>query len=575
MIRLKKLAQFNTDSKFFHIFLLLLVWLPYFYNSWAYSIWDSNEAYYVEGPKEMLNASDQMSPRFNDTFRFEKPILSYWVVILMYKLFGISVFSERLAINIFVLGSIFLIYALARIVGESETRTTSETSSGVESETHSCIPLLAAIIFATSFKYFTLAHRSIIDILFTFWILLSLYCYMRFIKSQNHSVAAYYGMFISFALGVLTKGLVGLLVPGAIIGIHLIYSRRLYLLKEKKFFIGILVFLLVASPWYIYMALAHGSSYLNFFIIGNPFKLYTKGAYSLARPLWYYIPTILGGFAPWSCFILIIIYSLYHSYRKKDHHADRPGFIIIWIVFIFIFFSLSKGKQEEYVLQIYPALSLLLGWAINYYQNCTPSRLIKILTRITVSLFSIVFLLSGVAMFLLNRIIFSQWDYLYIFPILFVLYSIFAILIFTDSNVKKIVLANALFTWLLYVILIAFYLPLFEKEYKYVKDFADTYKKISVPGDQIGYYKVGIPSLCFYANQKVHIFMNTEEITQVLKNNKLFLIIDQKNFDNLNADFRNNFIPVKTRKQFPTTSRNFMKLTRGYGVEDVVLFVSK
>ena len=82
MIHLKKLIQFDIHNTRIQALLLLMLWLPYFFNSWAYSIWDSNEAYYVEGPKEMLGASDLMSPRFNYDFRFEKPVLSYWVVIL-------------------------------------------------------------------------------------------------------------------------------------------------------------------------------------------------------------------------------------------------------------------------------------------------------------------------------------------------------------------------------------------------------------------------------------------------------------------------------------------------------------
>ena len=178
-------------------------------------------------------------------------------------------------------------------------------------------------------------------------------------------------------------------------------------------------------------------------------------------------------------------------------------------------------------------------------------------------------------MFFLDRIFFPECDYICIFPIIFILFSIFAILILTTRTLNQLFFASALFTWLLYLILIAFYLPIFSREYKYVKVFANKYKEISQPGDQIGYFKVGIPSLSYYTNQKVHIYMNTSEIQDTLKTHRLFLIIDKKNFDNLDNSFKNKFEILSTRKQFPTTSKNFIKLAKGYGIEEVLLLVSK
>ena len=59
------------------------------------SIWDANEAYYVETPREMLESGDYLNPSFNYEPRFNKPVLSYWIVAALYHVFGVSVTIER------------------------------------------------------------------------------------------------------------------------------------------------------------------------------------------------------------------------------------------------------------------------------------------------------------------------------------------------------------------------------------------------------------------------------------------------------------------------------------------------
>ena len=76
-------------------------------------IWDANEAYYVETPREMLEANDLVNPTFNYLPRFNKPVLSYWIVAAFYQLFGVSVAVQRYAIALGALIIIGCAYILA------------------------------------------------------------------------------------------------------------------------------------------------------------------------------------------------------------------------------------------------------------------------------------------------------------------------------------------------------------------------------------------------------------------------------------------------------------------------------
>ena len=72
--------------------------VPYFVGLGGSSIWDANEAFYVETPREMMERGDYISPTFNYQPRLNKPVLSYWIVAGFYKVFGVSVGVQRMPI---------------------------------------------------------------------------------------------------------------------------------------------------------------------------------------------------------------------------------------------------------------------------------------------------------------------------------------------------------------------------------------------------------------------------------------------------------------------------------------------
>src|SRR5688500_19285720 len=97
--------------------LLAAAVLPYFLNLGVSSIWDANEAFYAQTPREMIEAGDYVTPSFNFQLRMNKPVLSYWNVAASYHLFGISEWSERLPIAIGAVVIIGTAFGLGRLLG--------------------------------------------------------------------------------------------------------------------------------------------------------------------------------------------------------------------------------------------------------------------------------------------------------------------------------------------------------------------------------------------------------------------------------------------------------------------------
>src|SRR5262245_58604201 len=98
------IGRLNHRTKLL-ILTLALSAAPYFVNLGASSLWDTNEAFYAETPREMIESGNFSDPTFNYRPRLNKPPLSYWMVAISYRLFGISERSERLPIA---LGAVIL-----------------------------------------------------------------------------------------------------------------------------------------------------------------------------------------------------------------------------------------------------------------------------------------------------------------------------------------------------------------------------------------------------------------------------------------------------------------------------------
>src|SRR3954469_10420038 len=105
--------------------LLLLSAAVYFVALGNSAIWDANEAFYVETPREMLEARDLVNPTFNYEPRFNKPVLSYWIVATLYKAFGVSVGVQRFGIAVGAIVLIACAYMLARTARTDSLRRSS------------------------------------------------------------------------------------------------------------------------------------------------------------------------------------------------------------------------------------------------------------------------------------------------------------------------------------------------------------------------------------------------------------------------------------------------------------------
>ena len=217
---------------------------------------------------------------------------------------------------------------------------------------------LGGMILATSGLFVSLSRSPVHDISLVFFVTLALFFFYLGFTNEKRRKAHFLLFYGSLGFAVLAKGPLGLLLPGLIIGLLLVLKGKLSFLKEMQIGWGILIFLVIAAPWYVLISLRN-SDYVGYYFIENNIMRFLSPHALHARPFWYYFPVLMGGFSPWSFFLPFVFIHAFRSGWKNMNEGTL--FLILWFSAIFLFFSAASSKGNAYLLPLFPAGSLLVA----------------------------------------------------------------------------------------------------------------------------------------------------------------------------------------------------------------------
>lgn len=336
----------RTVSRASVVVCLSLLTVPWFFRPGAFSVWDANEAFYVQTPREMVESGNWLIPTFNGHPRLNKPPLSYWVVAPWYRWFGFDLAWERRTMAAAAVGCLVLVYAVACRLWRDRRAA-----------------LLAAAILGATFRFQTLGRRLLIDTLLLWWACLFLWCFLRWEESRRPIWAAAAGAAVGF--GILTKGpVIGLPVLACVL--WLLFAKRLRSTRRSDVVAFCIPAVLIGTSWFACLAWSQGwQPVLDFFMEENLGR-FASVEFGPRRPAWYYVPVFVADAFPWS---LLFLASLPVAFRHSRENRSKTepysrrwmGLLVVWTVVIFLFFSLSLNKQEYYIAPLYPAVAVLLG----------------------------------------------------------------------------------------------------------------------------------------------------------------------------------------------------------------------
>ena len=332
--------------------LILVLGTCYFLLLGSYPLFVPDEGRYTEVAREMLFNHNWLIPRINDTVLFDKPVLHYWLTALAMMVFGQTELAARFFPCIFGVIGCLATYSCGRLLFNRRTG------------------LLASLLLATSPLYYLAAHYANLDLEVAVLITLTLFAFISIVQSTKQP---YYFLivYIFAALACLTKGLIGIVLPGLIIGLWMLFSHRLALLRQLYFLPGLVLLALVICPWYYFVQQAYPSFFHFFFIEEQWQRFFSTTAFNNVAPIWFYLPILYAGFFPWSMFLCQAIIKHCTSIWSQQDGDEKKLFFLLWGITIIVFFSFPHTKTIGYILPILPPIALLVA----HYLTTTNGKL--------------------------------------------------------------------------------------------------------------------------------------------------------------------------------------------------------
>jgi 4-amino-4-deoxy-L-arabinose transferase-like glycosyltransferase len=319
--------------------LLILIGTLFFQSLGQLPLIDPDEGRYIEIPREMLMRGDFVTPMLNHVKYFEKPPLHYWLNVLSLQIFGENELAARFAGTLCGLLTVLVTYYLGRRLMGRRTG------------------FYAALMLGTAGGFMVQSRINFTDMTLTFMLTAAFACFaLAQREGEEHQARFYYLFYIFMALAVLAKGLIGIVLPGGVIFLYLLFTRRWSLLREMRLLSGGLLFLLVSAPWFVLVSLKN-PEFPQFFFIHEHFQRFLTKVHKRFQPVWFFLPILLATMLPWSPFIPAALKRAWQERRERS----QTLFLLLWAVVIFAFFSKSSSKLIPYILPCFPPLSLLIA----------------------------------------------------------------------------------------------------------------------------------------------------------------------------------------------------------------------
>jgi 4-amino-4-deoxy-L-arabinose transferase-like glycosyltransferase len=317
----------------------------YFFMLGRAALGNPDEGRYAEIPREMAAAGDWVTPRLDGVAYFEKPPLMYWAVAACTAVLGPGEAALRTAPALFGLGGVLLAYAAGRRLYGRDAG------------------LWSGLVLGTSVLYMALTRVLILDLAVAVLLSATLVCFILAVGEPPGARRRWllYGLYAGAALATLTKGLIGVLLPGAVMFLWLLLLGQWRRLRPLHLPSGILIFLALGAPWHVLAAVRNPSWARFYFVYEQWQRFLTTHGHDRYGPWFYFIPVVLLGLFPWTGFLPAALRDTLRGGWAARRENAVAWFLVIWAGFIFLFFSASHSKLVPYIMPVFPPVAVLIG----------------------------------------------------------------------------------------------------------------------------------------------------------------------------------------------------------------------
>lgn len=312
-----------------------------------------DEGRYAEMAREMFASGDWITTRLNGIKYFEKPPLQTWMNALTFTVFGLGEWQARLWTGLCgIFGVLMTGYAGARVYGPR-------------------VGLYAALVLGSSFYWIACCQINSLDMGLSGMMTLALCALLIAQRDSATDAERRHWMLLCWAgmaLAMLSKGLIGLILPGGVLVLYTLLSRDWAIWTRLHLGRGLLLFFVIAAPWFVLVGLKNPEQ-PHFFFIHEHFDRFLLKEHHREAAWWIFLALLAAGCVPW---LGMLVQSLVQAPRRAHPDAPerfRPGLLLLlWVVFIIAFFTKSSSKLPGYILPVFPAVALMIG---HYLERCS------------------------------------------------------------------------------------------------------------------------------------------------------------------------------------------------------------
>ena len=312
-----------------------------------------DEGRYVGVAWEMLRSGQWLEPTLNGLPFLHKPPLWYWLTAAAMSFGGLHEWAARLAsICGATLGAGALFLFVRRWFDE-----------------HSALRTL--IVLATMPLFYIGAQFANHDMLVASFICACILLGAHAVKLREAGSAWRVAALLAFAcaaMGVMTKGLIGVVLPGLVLGGWLALSRRAATWPLLVWPPGLALLAALTLPWMVALQGRH-DQFFHYFFVEQQFQRYTAGRFNNQQAWWFYLPVLAVLCLPWTAWV---VRASRHDFFKDSRRGDLRLLMACWVALVLLFFSVPQSKLIGYMLPVAPPLAFLCAEGFRPTQHRHP-----------------------------------------------------------------------------------------------------------------------------------------------------------------------------------------------------------
>ncbi|MBX9599833.1 MAG: glycosyltransferase family 39 protein [Bryobacteraceae bacterium] len=314
---------------------------------------ETDEATFSGIARNMLESGDWVTPYINGVRHFDKPPFLFWVMAASFSLFGVSEFAARLPNALLLLGITVLV-----------TRMASRAAGPAAG-------LYSGLAFSCCIGAYLFTREALHDPGLIFFLTLAFWAFLLWYGDPRKPRVPALIFYACLGAGTLTKGLIAILFPVAIVALFFAVSRQAPRLRDLHLAAGLVVLLAIAAPWHWLVATRNPGFAEHYFLNEHVRRfLNTRPQQDFASvPLSVFLGLLPAWLFPWTAFVPAAF-----AGEKLQSERALIRLALLWAGFVLLFFSISSGRLEHYLFPALPAIAILIGCGLHRNRDAAVVR---------------------------------------------------------------------------------------------------------------------------------------------------------------------------------------------------------